>query len=109
MPKLGALLVTLLIEFVTWLSKYITQKVSVALGIVGTLGAMFVALYAGLHFVINAAITSLDGVHPMFGVGLAMVISPHAAALFSSYVTFWAVVELYKWKVSLVSVWSRTI
>ena len=45
----------------------------------------------------------------MFGAGVSMVISPHSAALISSYITFWSLVELYKWKVNIVQLWSRTI
>ena len=109
MPALAAMLLTIVTEFAAWLAKFITQKVAVALAIVAVCGALFIALYASLNAAIATGVTSLDGVHPMFGVGLAMVISPHTAALFSSYITFWMLVELYKWKVSLVSVWSRTI
>lgn len=108
MPALAAMLLTIVTEFVAWLAKFLTQKVALALVIVAVCGALFVALYASLSAVISAGVTSLDGVHPMFGVGLSMVISQHSAALFSSYITFWMLVELYKWKVSLVAVWSRT-
>lgn len=109
MPVLATMLLNIFVGFIEWLAKFISQKVAVALALVTVLTLLFTALYASLNVVIASAMISLDGVHPMFGVGIAMIISPHAAALFASYITFWSVIELYKWKVSLVSVWSRTI
>lgn len=109
MPALATMLLNIFIGLVEWLAKFITQKVAVALAIVTVLTLLFGGLYASLNLFIGSAISSLDGVHPMFGVGMAMIISPHASALVTSYIAFWALVELYKWKVSLVSVWSRTI
>jgi len=38
-----------------------------------------------------------------------MIVSPRVATLLSSYMTFWLLVELYKWKLNVVQLWARTI
>ncbi len=108
MPKLAMLLVTLVTEFVAWLAKYLSQKVAVAVTLTAVLTGLFVAVYVGMNSAISSSVAFLDGVHPMFGVGIAMVISPHASALLTSYLAFWALIELYKWKVNILSIWSKS-
>lgn len=95
--------------FATWLAKYVTQKMAVAAAIITIVTVLFVALYTALRAVIAAAVVGAGSIHPMFGAGVSMVVSPHSASLISSYVVFWSLVELYKWKVNIVSLWSRTI
>jgi len=109
MPILANFLLSVFTGFATWLAKYLTQKIAVTVAIVAIVTALFVGLYVATRAAIAAAISGVGSVHPMFGAGVAMVISPHAAALVSSYITFWSLVELYKWKVGIMQLWSKTI
>ena len=109
MPILANFLLSLFTGIATCLAKYLTQKVAVALALIAVVTGLFVGLYASLNTLISAGLSAVASFHPMFGVGVAMVISPHTASLISSYVTFWSLVELYKWKVNIISLWSRTI
>lgn len=109
MPILGNLLFNVFVAIAAWLAKYLTQKIAVALALITVVTAFFVALYASLNSIISAALVGAASIHPMFGAGVAVVISPHIGALISSYLTFWSLVELYKWKVNIVQLWSRTI
>jgi hypothetical protein len=109
MPLLGALFVNLVGSFATWLVQFFTQKVAVATAISVLLGALIL----GLFIAARAALASIGGLagslHPMFGAGVSMIISPRVASLLASFMSFWVLVELYKWKVNLLQLWSRTI
>jgi len=109
MPVLANFLLSIFGGFVAWLAKFLTQKIAVATAIITLVTVLFVALYAALRTAISAAVVGAGSIHPMFGAGVSMVVSPHSASLISSYVVFWSLVELYKWKVNLLSVWSKTI
>ena len=109
MPILGTFLFNVFSAFAAWLAKYLTQKIAVTVAIVAIVTALFVGLYAATRLAISAALSGVGGLHPMFAAGVSMVISPHAASLISSYITFWSLVELYKWKVNIIQLWSRTI
>lgn len=109
MPLLAQFLWTVFGGFVTWLAKFLTQKVAVAVVLVGVAIALFTVLYAALRALISSALVGVAGIHPMFSAGISIVISPHSATLLASYVTFWSAVELYKWKVNLLQLWSKTI
>lgn len=109
MPILANFLLSLFTGLATWVAKYLTQKIAVAVALITIVTALFVGLYASLNALIGAGLNAVASFHPMFGVGVAMVISPHSASLISSYVTFWSLVELYKWKVNIISIWTRTI
>jgi hypothetical protein len=109
MPLLGNLLFSFFTAVATWLAKYITQKMAVTIALVAVVTALFVALYAALRVALTAAFAGASNIHPMFGAGVAIVISPHTASLVSSYITFWSLAELYKWKVNIIQLWSRTI
>lgn len=109
MPMLATLLFNIFAGFATWLAKYLTQKVAVTVAMVAILTALFAALYFGARQLISGALAGAYSFDPMFGAGIAMVISPHSAALISGYITFWSLVELYKWKVNILQLWSRTI
>ncbi|NVD97947.1 DUF5455 family protein [Massilia sp. BJB1822] len=109
MPLLATLIVNLFAGIVTFLAKYITQRVAITLAIAAAVTALFVGLYAATRAIIATAVTAAAGIGPMFGAGVSMVISPHSAAMLSAYVVFWSLCELYKWKVSILSLWSKTI
>lgn len=109
MPLLAQFLWTVFGSFVTWLAKFLTQRIAIAVVLTGVATALFIALYLALRSLISGALVSVAGIHPMFSAGIAIVISPHSAALLASYITFWSVVELYKWKVNLLQLWTRTI
>ncbi|HJV02753.1 MAG TPA: DUF5455 family protein [Burkholderiaceae bacterium] len=109
MPVLGTLLFNIFTGIVAWLAKYLTQKVAVTVAIIAIVTVLFVGLYTATRAAIAAALAGVGALHPMFGAGVAMVISPHSGALISSYITFWSLVELYKWKVNIMQLWSRTI
>lgn len=109
MPLLAQFLWTVFGGAVQWLAKFLTQKVAIAAVLSAVAVGFFIALYLALRSVISGALVSIAGIHPMFSAGISMVISPHSATLLASYITFWSAVELYKWKVNLLQLWSRTI
>ena len=109
MPLLAQFLWTVFGGAVQWLAKFLTQKIAIAVVLTGIAVGFFIALYLALRSVISAAMVGVAGIHPMFSAGISIVISPHSATLIASYVTFWSAVELYKWKVNLLQLWSRTI
>lgn len=109
MPILGNLLFNIFVGIAAWLAKFLGQKIAVTLAIVVLLTGLFAALYMAGRGLVSAAIAGAAGVSPMFGAGVAVVIPPNSAALLSSYVTFWSACELYKWKVNIIQLWSRTI
>jgi len=109
MPLLAAFLFNVFSGLVTWLAKFLTQKVAVAAALIAIVVVLFSVLYAAMRAAMSAAFVGAGSLHPMFAVGVSMVVSPHTAALISSYLTFWSLVELYKWKVNIMQIWSRTI
>jgi hypothetical protein len=109
MPLLAALLVNLITGLAGWLLTWLTQKVAVAAAISVVLTAVIVGIFIAARAALQGAGALAGNVHPMFGAGVSMVISPRAAALISSYIAFWMLVELYKWKVNLIQLWARTI
>ena len=109
MPIFATFLFNVFAAFAGWLAKYLTQKVAVTVAMSAILTALFAALYIAAKKIIGEALAVATSFDPMFGAGIGMVISPHSAALVSGYITFWSLVELYKWKVNLMQLWSRTI
>lgn len=109
MPALAALLLNIVGGFIGFLLKYFTQKVVVA----ALIGAFVVGLFYGLmgifSGVIGSAISGAGSVHPMFGAGVSMVISPNTASLLSSYFVFYALCEVYKYKCALVALWTKQL
>lgn len=109
MPLLGALFINLMSGLAMFLVKYVSQKVAVATAVSLVLGALMLALWAAARIALAGASAAATNIHPMFGAGIAMIVSPRTATLLSAYMTFWLVVELYKWKLNVVQLWSRTI
>lgn len=109
MPILGALFINLLSSLAVFLVKFVSQKVAVATAVSVVLAGIMLALWVAARAALAAAGAGASAVHPMFGAGIAMIISPRVATLLSSYMTFWLVVELYKWKLNVVQLWARTI
>ena len=109
MPLLATLLFNVFSGLVVWLAKFLTQKVAVALALIAVVVVLFAALYGAMRAAMSAALIGAGSLHPMFAVGVSVVVSPHTASLITSYLTFWALVELYKWKVNILQLWSRTI
>lgn len=109
MPLLAQFLWTVFGGAVQWLAKFLTQKIAIAAVLTGIAIGFFIALFLALRTLISGALVGVAGIHPMFSAGISIVISPHSAALLASYITFWSAVELYKWKVNLLQLWTRTI
>lgn len=109
MPLLAQFLWTVFGGAVQWLAKFLTQKVAIAVVLLGIAGVFFSLLFTALQTLVSGALVAVAGIHPMFSAGISMVISSHSATLLASYITFWSAVELYKWKVNLLQLWSRTI
>ncbi|CAL61693.1 conserved hypothetical protein; putative membrane protein [Herminiimonas arsenicoxydans] len=109
MPLLGVLFVNLVGSFATWLVQFFTQKVAVATAISLLLGALILGLFIATRAALSGLGSMAGSVHPMFGAGISMIISPRVAALLTTYMAFWVTVELYKWKVNLLQLWARTI
>jgi len=109
MPLLGALFVNLVGAFATWLVRFFTQKVAVATAISVLLGALILSLFIAAKATLAGLGAFAGNIHPQFGAGVSMIISPRVATLVTSYITFWILVELYKWKVNLLQLWARTI
>ncbi|MDO8035068.1 DUF5455 family protein [Janthinobacterium sp. SUN128] len=108
MPALAALLVNLVVGFIGFLLKYFTQKVVVAGLIVTFVVSMFYGFMSTFTGVINSAIVGAGSVHPMFGAGVAMAVPPQTASLLSAYFVFYGLCEVYKYKLALVALWSKT-
>lgn len=109
MPALAALLLNLVGGFIGFLLKYFSQKVVIT-GLIISFSVSFFYVFMGLFTAaINSAITGASDLHPMFGVGVAMVISPNTASLLSAYFLFYGLCELYKFKVSMVQLWTKSI
>lgn len=109
MPLLAAFLYNVIAAFAAWLLKYFTQKVAVTVALAAVVSALLVALYVAARVAVAGAIGAVGSVHPMFAVGVGLVVSPHSAALLTGYVGFWSLTELYKWKVNILQLWARTI
>jgi hypothetical protein len=109
MPVFAAFLYNVFVAFCGWLAKYFAHKVAFTVAGVSILTALIAGLYVAARALIAGALGAAGSVSPMFGAGVAMVISPHAASLLSGYLTFWSATELYKWKVNLLQLWFRTI
>ncbi len=109
MPLLAGLLLNFFTGFIAFLARYFSQKVLVASAITAVMAVMFIALYVAMRETLDLATMGASQIHPMFGAGVEMVISARSASLIATYITFWAACELYKWKIALVSVWSKTI
>lgn len=109
MPLLGELLFNLFTGLVTVFVRYVSQKVAITLVLVAMLTTMFVALFLAVRTALAAAVVSVSGIHPMFATGISMVIPQSSASLISSYLLFWSMCELYKWKFNMMQLWSRTI
>lgn len=109
MPILGTLLFNLITGVVAFLAKYVTQKIAVALSISTVLGALILSIFVAMRSTLQLAAGLAADLHPMFGAGVSMIISPRVASLLGSYITFWVLVEMYKWKVNLMQLWARTI
>lgn len=108
MPALAALLLNLVGGFIGFLLKYFTQKAIVAGLIVTFVMSLFFGFMSTFTGVINSAIVGAGALHPMFGAGVAMAIPPQSASLLSAYFVFYGLCEVYKYKVSLVALWSKT-
>jgi uncharacterized protein (DUF2342 family) len=109
MPLLGQLIYSAIAGFVGWLVKYVSQKMAVAIAITAVMSGLLIALYLLLRTTVNAALTGAASMHPMFAAGVAVVISPTSQQFISAYLVLWSACELYKWKFSIVHLWSRTI
>lgn len=109
MPLLGTLLFNIVAGLAAWLVKYVTQKMAVAIALIALFSGLLVGLYAGLRLAIGSAMVGLGSVHPMFAVGLAVVISPATQQCITAYLVMWSACELYKWQFSITQLWSRTI
>lgn len=106
---LGGFFVNVFGSFVAWLLKFFTQKVAVSIGLVALSMAMFGALFYAMRAALALVSFGASAVHPMFGVGVSMVISPRAASYLSSYLIFWSACEVFKWRLHVTQLWSRVI
>jgi|GEM_PF-6609562 hypothetical protein len=109
MPALAALLLEMVVGLIGFLLKYFTQKAVIAGLIVTFVVSLFYALMGTFTGVINSAIGGAGSVHPMFGAGVAMVISPNTASLLAAYFVFFGLCEVYKYKLALVAIWTKQI
>lgn len=109
MPLLAAMLVNMAVAFATWLLKYFSQKLAFTLASLAVVGAMAAALYVAIRVAMNGAIYVASDFHPMFGVGISMVLSPRTASLLTAYVSFFSLVELYKWKMKMTLFWGSKL
>lgn len=109
MPQLGALFVTLVGALAGFLVRFVTWKAAVALVISGLLGVLIGGIFLSMRGALQLAVAGAGSVHPMFGAGVSVVISPRVASLIASFLSFWVLTELYKWKVNLLQLWARTI
>jgi hypothetical protein len=109
MPLLAGMLANMAAAFATWLLKYFTQKVAFTVASIAIVTALSAALFVALRVAMNGAVYVANDFHPMFGVGVSMVISPRVAALLTGYVAFYSLVELYKWKMKMTLFWGSKL
>lgn len=109
MPILGTLIYNIIAGIVVFLVKYLTQKAAVAIAMVAVLTALMIGVHAGLHAAIQLAMVGVGNVHPMFAVGIGVVISATTQKFISAYFLMFAACELYKWKFNIMQLWTRTI
>ena len=109
MPALAALLLNIVGGFIGFLLKYFTQKAVIATVISAFVVGLFYGFMGFFSGLINSAIGGAGALHPMFGAGVAMVISPNTSSLLSAYFVFYGLCEIYKYKCSLVAIWSKQI
>lgn len=109
MPIFANFLYSFFAGIVAWLAKYLTQKVAVTVSIISVLSVIYVAFYVSFRSLMSLAFAGAFSFSPTFGAGISVVIPPRSANLLASYFVFWAACELFKWKFSIVQLWSRTI
>lgn len=107
MPALGLLIYNIIAGIAAFLVRYLTQKAAVGLAMVGLFTALMIGIHTGLHAAIKLAMVGVGSVHPMFAVGLGVVISPQTQKFISAYFLLYSACELYKWKVNLMFLWHR--
>lgn len=105
MPYLAAMIVNIVTGIATWLLKFFSQRMAFWGASAAVLIAMSVAVYVSLRFAMSSAVNFAASYHPMFGVGVSMVISPQTAGLLTTYLAFWSGIELYKFKKSMTLFW----
>ncbi|WP_293779266.1 DUF5455 family protein [uncultured Oxalicibacterium sp.] len=109
MPLFSILFVNVVASFAGWLVKFFSQKVAIATAISIILGSLIVGLFIAAKAALGSLPVLAGQLHPMFGAGVGMVIPPRVAGLLTAYISFWVLVELYKWKVNILQLWARTI
>lgn len=109
MPLLGALLINLFGGLAAYLAQFFTQKVAVATAISLLLGSLLVGVYVTLRAALAAVTGAAANIHPMFGAGVQMIVGATGPGLLTSYIALWVGMELYKWKLTIVQLWARTI
>lgn len=109
MPQLGLLFFTIVKAIFEFALKFFSQKVAVVLAIIALLTGLSAAVYFAMRAAITGAVAFSASYHPMFGAGVAVVISPRTATLVTAYVAFWSMLELYKWKMSIMYLWSKIL
>lgn len=107
MPALGMLLYNIVAGLTGILLKYLSQKVAVSIALIALFSGVSAAVYIAMRSAISAAVSFSASYHPMFGAGVAVVISPHTASLVTSYVAVWTLLELYKWKMNIMFLWYK--
>ncbi|MYM85037.1 hypothetical protein GTP44_24205 [Duganella sp. FT50W] len=65
MPLLAQFLWTVFGGAVQWLAKFLTQKVAIAVVLIGIATALFIALYLALRTLISGALVSVSGTRPL--------------------------------------------
>lgn len=108
MPILGAMFINIITAVVSFLIKYMSQKIAITLILIAFYSALSAAVYVGMRQVITEAIAFSASYHPMFAAGISVVIPVHTAGLVTAYVGTWSLCELYKWKMSIMFLWNRT-
>lgn len=109
MPALGALLYNIFAGIVAYFVKYLTQKTAFALALVTLASGLMAAIYLALRTALYLAMAGVGNVHPMFAVGIGVVISPTTQQFITAYFILYSACELYKWKFNIMQLWARTI
>ena len=109
MPLLAGMLANMAVAVATWLLKWFSQKVAFSLASLAIVGALSAALYLSFRLAVSGAVFVASDLHPMFGVGVSMVLSPRTSSLLTAYVAFYSLVELYKWKMRMTLFWGSKL
>lgn len=109
MPLLALLLVDMLGAVAAYLAKYLTQKTAVTVIVLAQLVILFGGFYLSGRVALQGVAHIASHYSPMFAAGIQAIVSPRTVTAITSYLTFMAACELFKWRFTIIQLWGRVI